>query len=183
MMGSNYDHDPHEAGGKIRVIRIIILICAIILIVLSVVLLIWGLIPHDKVVQSNNLENEMACFWGIPADKDDILVIDYIVEGIDVNFYLTYDKCWQEGNVDPIVEKEHARSDHFEVEITKSGYYYMNFESNDPSSQGKFYVDVNYKIMDKYSPLHIAFGVVCLIVAFILIVISVKLKHFPHIRL
>jgi hypothetical protein len=182
-MGSNYKHYPHEQSGKIRATRITLKIIAIILIILSIVLIIWGLLPHEKIVQNSDLGGPVACFQGIEAEKGDILVIDYVIEGIDVNFYLTYDRCWQEGNVDPIVEKEHARNDHFEVEITKSGNYYMNFEKSGSSNQGTFDVDLNYKIMDKYSPLHIALGVVCLVVAFILIIISVKLKHYPHVRL
>lgn len=171
------DEDESEVSAKIRRIRIVVKVSAIVLVVLSLVLLIYGLIPHDRVVSHKSLQGGyVGIYYGIPANKGDIMVIDYEVTGSDTAFYLTYDEAWSEGNQDYIEKRDHARIGHFEVDVERTGLYYLNFESNDPSSSASFNVDLGYKIKDRYSPLHIVLGASALAAALILTFIYLWLK-------
>ncbi len=105
--------------------------------------------------------------------------MDYTVIGNDVSFYLTYDQAWCEGNHDYLEKKDHVRSGHLKIDIDKSGEYFLNFESNDPSSSSSFYVDLSYKIMDRYSPLYIILGIALLIGGLILTLKYYLLKKKP----
>ena len=156
-------------GDKTRTLGLIIKIFAIVLVILSIVLLIYGLIPHDRVETTDTtLSGGVGCYKRILANKGDILVVDFELDVNDVSFYLTYGGAWCEGNHDYLEKKDHVRSGHLQINIDKSGYYYLNFESNDPSSSSSFHVDLSYKIMDRFSPLHIILGIASLIGGLIL---------------
>lgn len=176
----NFDDEPEPVKrDKNLTLGIIIKIFAIVLIILSIILLIYGLIPHDRVETTHaKLTGGVACYKGIPANKGDIMVVDFTVEDNYVSFYLTYGEAWCDGNYDYLEKKEHVRSGHIEINIEKSGEYFLNFESNNPSSPS-FNVDLSYKIMDRYSPLHIILGAITLATGLILTIIFLWLKKKP----
>lgn len=175
------DDSAFAPRKKNRAILPLFKILAVVLIAISILLLIYGLIPHERTsVSDESIQGGcLGCASTIYAKKGDILILDYEVTGGDVNFYLTFDESWRSGNRDYIVKKDHAVDDHREIEIENSGYYYLNFESNDPDSSVSFNVNYSYKLLDKYSPLYIILGVISLVCAFILIIIGGKLKRKP----
>ncbi|UCE73099.1 MAG: hypothetical protein JSV56_08645 [Methanomassiliicoccales archaeon] len=147
-------------SDKTKIIKFILKFIAIDFLILSIILIVFGLMPHEKIVVNNKPLQpvEIACSHAIELDKGEILVIDYVVQGKDVAFYLTYGDPWQEGNYAYLVKRDHAGNDHIELDAEKSGFYYLNFESNDPSTTGTFSVDLSYKIMDRYSPMYVILG-------------------------
>lgn len=155
---------------KQRTLGLIIKIFAVVLVILSIIFLIYGLIPHDRVETTHKTlqGGYVGCYKGIPANEGDILEVDFTVVGNDVSFYLTYEQAWCEGNHDYLVKRDHVRSGNLQINIEKSGEYFLNFESNDPSSSSSFYVDLSYKIMDRFSPLYIILGIAFLIGGLIL---------------
>ncbi|UCG68702.1 MAG: hypothetical protein JSV09_12995 [Thermoplasmata archaeon] len=182
MKGYYPDEDIKSTPSeKKEWMNIIIKVLAIILVVLSMILLIWGLIPHDRVDPTNKTlqGGYTGCYTGVEAKKGDILEIKYYIDGADVTFYLTYGQAWSPGSNDYVKKIEHASSARFQVDIDKSGIYYLNFNCNDPSSSGSFDVDLTYKIMDRYSPIYIVFSVISLVGALILTVIYLWLKKRP----
>jgi len=182
MRTNNYGDDLETtAKSKSKLIGTIIKILAVVLIIVSIILLLYGLMPHERVsVKNKTLEGgHVGCYSGILADKGDILVIDFVVEGSDVAFYLTYGQAWCEGNYDALEQKDHVRSGHLKINIEKTGYYYLSFESNDPSSSSSFSVDLSYEIMDRYSPLHIVLGIASLVGGLILTIIYTWVKKRP----
>ncbi len=179
-------NDPHRENGaapgtKNRALSLILTILTVILIVLSIVFIVYGLIPRERVpVSDKPLQGgSISCASTIEAYKGDILVIDYTVYGKDVAFYLTYDELWGEGNNDYIEKIDYASSDHIEIEVKNSGFYWVNFEAYEPSSPETFSVDLSYKVMSRYSPLHIVLGVASLVMAIILIIVSHWVKKRP----
>jgi len=165
---------------KTRTTGLIIKVFAIVLVILSIVFLIYGLIPHDRVETTDtSLSGGVGCYKRILANEGDILVVDFTVVGNDVSFYLTYEQAWCEGNRDYLEKKDHVRSGHLQINIEKSGEYYLNFENNDPSSSSSFYVDLSYKIMDRFSPLYIVLGIALLIVGLILTLKYHSIKKKP----
>lgn len=182
MRTNHYEDDlDTTAKSKSKIIGTIIKIIAVVLIIVSIILLLFGLMPHERVsVKNKTLEGGyVGCYSGISADKGDILIIDFVVEGSDVAFYLTYGQAWCEGNHDALEQKDHVRDGHLEINIEKTGYYYLNFESNDPSSSTSFNVDLSYKIMDRYSPLHIVLGMASLGGGLILTIIYTWVRKKP----
>lgn len=153
---------------KTRTSRLIVKIFAIVLIILSIVFLIFGLIPQDRVEKTDTtLSGGVGSYKMILVNEGDILVVDFVVDGNDVSFYITYGGAWIDGNRDYIVKKEHVRSGHLQINIENSGEYFLNFENNDPSSSS-FNVDLSYKIMDRFSPFYIILGIASLIGGLIL---------------
>ncbi len=182
-MSMNYfevEQEPVKRDKK-RTLGLIIKIFAIVLVILSIILIIYGFIPHDRVPTTRKTlqGGNVAIYYGIPVKESDILVVDFMVEGNDVSFYLTYEQAWSEGNRDYLLKKDHVRTGEMQINIEKSGYYYLNFESNDPSSSSSFQVDLSYKVMDRYSPLHILLGIVCLIGGLLLTLQYHLLKKKP----
>jgi uncharacterized membrane protein len=110
-----------EPSGKLRqIIRVI----AIVLVVVSIILIIYGLIPYEKVSNNRTLQGGLSCSSGIDVNEGDILVIDFEVDGPDVDFYLTYEQPYDEDDQDYIEKVEHATDEHLEVNIKKSGFRY-----------------------------------------------------------
>lgn len=123
----------------------------------------------------------VAASQAVELQKGEVLVIEYSVEGKDAAFYLTYGSPWSSGNNEYIVKMDHAGLDHFEVEADKTGFYYMNFQSNDPSSHGTFDVDpLNYKVVTRFTPTYIIFGITSLIVGLGLALFYIGWKKKPH---
>lgn len=167
---------PKESSGKLRfIIRLI----AIILVVVSILLIIYGLIPYEKVSSSRILQGGISCSSGIDVNEGDILIIDFDVDGPDIDFYLTYERPFDEDEPDYVEKVEHATSEHLEVNIKKSGYYYFNFGCNDPSSSQGFTVDLTYKILGRYSLVYILLGVIFLAVGLVLTMLQHFLKKGP----
>jgi hypothetical protein len=181
-MRMNYFDDDLESTkrDKTSTLGLLIKVFAIVLVVISLIFLIYGLIPHDRVPTTHTtLSGGVGCYKGIPANEGDIMVVDFDVEGNDVSFYLTYGECWSEGNHDYLEKKDHVRSGHLQINIDKTGDYFLNFENNDPSSSSSFNVDLSYKVMDRYSPLHIILGIAFLGGGLILTIIYLWLKKKP----
>ncbi len=182
-MNMNYleVEDISSPDPKIHRIGIILKALALILVVVSVILLVYGLIPNERIASHRDLGGYSGSSSTIEANKGDIMVIDYEVDGNDVAFYLTYGESWDSGNHDYIEKKDHARFDHFEINVKKSGLYYLNFVNNNPSTSGGFTVDLNYIIMNRYSPLHIIFGVAALVIGLVLTIIYLRFEKRPPI--
>jgi hypothetical protein len=167
---------PKEPSGKLRqIIRII----AIVLVVVSIILIIYGLIPYEKVSNNRTLQGGLSCSSGIDVDEGDILVIDFEVDGPDVDFYLTFEQPYNEDNQEYIEKVEHATNEHLEVNIKKSGFYYFNFGCDQPSSSNGFIVDLNYKILGRYSLVYILLGVIFLAIGLVLTMLQHFLKKGP----
>lgn len=165
MRMDQMDNSGHyNKESKNRKSRTVIKILAVIFVVIAIILIVIGLMPSDRIPRTDRelQGGYLNCFTGIYAEKGDILVIDYTVYGSDVAFYLTADESYCEGNLDYIEKSDHAVNDHFEVNVEKSGYYYMSFESNEPSNTETFTVELSYKLMNTYSPLHLIGGVMSL---------------------
>ena len=99
-MRMNYievEQEPIKRDKK-RSIGLIIKIFAMVLVILSIILLIYGFIPHDRVPTTHKTlqGGNVACYSGISVKKSDILVVDFMVEGNDVSFYLTYEQAWSD---------------------------------------------------------------------------------------
>ena len=136
----------------------IIKILALVFLILSITFIILGLMPQTKYGVKKPLQPvEVATSHAVDLQKGEILVLDYSVEGKDASFYLTYSVPWSAGSGDYIEKNDHAVVDHLEYEADKTGFYYLNFESNDPSTSGTFQVDLEYQpsetITDRL-PLH-----------------------------
>jgi hypothetical protein len=179
-------HFPDEnikptPSDKDKWMSTIIKVSAVILVILSIILLIIGLMPHDRVEPTDKtLQGGYSqCYTRIEAKKGDILEMEYEIDGADVAFYLTYGEPWSPGSTDYIEKIEHASSARLQINLDNSGYYYLNFNCNDPSNTGGFNVDLTYKIMDRYSPMHIMFSVLSLVGALILTIIYLWLKKRP----
>jgi hypothetical protein len=159
----------------------IIKIAALNFLILSILLIILGLLPTTKYAVSKEFQEVPVGFsQAVELEKGEVLVIDYSVEGKDSAFYLTYATPWSSGNRDYIEKTDHAGLDHFEVEADKTGFYYMNFQSNDPSSQGTFQVDLEYKVVDRFTPTYIILGITALIVGLGLALFYMWWKKKPH---
>jgi hypothetical protein len=180
------EHPEHEIevqpSKKNKRFGRIIKLMALNFLVLSILLIILGLLPQNKVVVSDYALQpvEVATSSAIEMEKGEILVIDYSVEGKDAAFYLTYGESWASGNHDYIAKRDHANLDHFEIDAEKTGFYYLNFESNNPSTQGTFQVTLSYKIMTRFTPLYIIYGVTALIVGMGLAIFYLWWKKKPH---
>lgn len=151
--------------------------------ILSILLIVLGLIPQQKPggVSDYALQAvEVGTSHAVDIEKGEILIIDYSVEGKDTAFYLTYGESWSSGNHDYIEKKDHATIDHFEVDIDKTGFYYLNFESNAPSSQGTFQVTLSYKILTRFTPFYIISGITSLLVGLGLTIFYLWWKKKPH---
>lgn len=182
-MNLSHHHDENSATpppkkGKIGAL---LKILALIFVVLAIILLIYGLIPHEKfsVSDENKQGGYSGCATSILAKKGDIMIVDYEVQGGDVTFYLTYNELWKGEGQDYIIKRENTITGHLEMDIEKSGFYYLNFENNDPSQYDTFNVNLSYKVMSRYSPMYIIMGVVSLVIAFALIILGAKLKKRP----
>jgi hypothetical protein len=149
----------------------------------SILLIILGLIPQDKlIVKDKQLQPvEIGISESIELDKGDILILDYAVEGKDAAFYLTYGDPWSAGNQNYIEKKDHARLDHFEIEAENSGFYYLNFQTNDATSSGTFQVTLDYRVQSRFSPIYIFFGIVSLVIGLALTIFYTWLKKSPHV--
>ena len=179
-MSQEYDEDARFLGCKISIIRPIFKVLALILIVISIILVVFGLLPHDRVPLTDKQlpGGYLGCASTIEANKGDIVIMDYeIEEGTNVDFYLTYAESWRNGNHDYIEKNEHDESGHFEIDIEKSGTYFLNFENSNPSSSEQFPVSLSYKVMNRYSPAHVVFGVILFAVGLILTLICPKQKE------
>lgn len=151
--------------------------------VLSILLIVLGLVPQQKPggVSDYPLQAvEVGTSHAVDIEKGEILIIDYSVEGKDAAFYLTYGDSWSSGNHDYIVKKDHATIDHFEIDVDKTGFYYLNFESNTPSSQGTFQVTLSYKILTRFTPFYIISGITSLLVGLGLTIFYLWWKKKPH---
>jgi hypothetical protein len=160
-----------------RIIRIL----ALVFLILSITFIILGLMPQTKYVVKKPLQPvEVATSHAVDLQKGEILVLDYSVEGKDAAFYLTYSVPWSSGGVDYIEKNDHAVVDHLEYEADKTGFYYLNFESNDPSTSGTFQVDLEYKVVSRFTPTLIIIGITALIVGVGLALIYLWWKKKPH---
>jgi hypothetical protein len=151
--------------------------------ILSILLIVLGLIPQQKPggVDEYPLQPvEVGTSHAVDIEKGEILIIDYSVEGKDASFYLTYGNSWSSGNHDYIVKKDHATIDHFEVDIDKTGFYYLNFEGNPSSPQGTFQVTLSYKILTRFTPFYIISGITSLLVGLGLTIFYLWWKKKPH---
>ncbi len=173
------DDGTHPSEVKRRKKRTILKGLALIMIIVGILLLIFGLLPQERVVVSNKQlqGGYINCFSAIDANEGDILVIDYSIEGPDVTFYLSYEEPCSEDNRDYIEKRDHARNDHLEIDIETTGTYYFTFERNDPASSESFYVDLSYKIMDRYSPVYIILGIMFIILGIVLLIANLILKR------
>ena len=70
--------------------------------------------------------------------------------------------------------------DHLEYEAERTGFYYLNFETNDPSTTGTFQVDIEYKIITRFTPTYIIMGITALIVGIGLALFYLWWKKKPH---
>ena len=161
-------------------------ICAVIFIVLSIILIIIGLLPHDRIVVENReFTDGFSYGYAIDANVGDIIIIDYELDGNDAAFYLTYATSYQQGNRDYILMREHAYNNHFEHDVKKSGHYWINFESNavTDTNPGLFNVKLSYRVMSRYSPTHVGFGIISIIIAVLMIILYSRVREKPHILL
>jgi hypothetical protein len=180
-MRMDYYQEPEtpptkEPSGRLRMI---IRIIAIVLVVVSIILIVYGLIPYEKVSNDRTLQGGISCSSGVDVDEGDILVIDFTVDGPSVDFYLTFEQPYDEDDNGYVKKIEHATDEHLEVNIEKSGFYYFNFGCNEPSSSQGFLVDLNYKILGRYSLIHILLGVIFLVVGLVLTMLQHFLKKGP----
>ncbi len=91
----------HKPPGEHRIIAQAARVCAVIFIVLSIILIIIGLLPHDRIVVENReFTDGFSYGYAIEVNKGDILIIDYELDGNDAAFYLTYTSSFQQGNRD-----------------------------------------------------------------------------------
>jgi hypothetical protein len=150
--------------------------------ILSILFIMMGLLlPQTLHGASKPIYGiSVASSEALEVQKGEILVIDYSVEGKDAAFYLTYGAPWSTENQDYIVKMDHAGLDHFEVEAEKTGFYFMNFQSNDPSSHGTFNVDLEYKVISRFTPTYIILGITALIVGLGLALFYMGWKKKPH---
>lgn len=159
---------------------------AVIFIILSIILIIIGLLPHDRIVVKNReFTDGFSYGYAIDANKGDILIIDYELTGNDAAFYLTYGSSFQQGNQDYILVREHAYNNHFEHDVKKSGMYWLNFESNavTATNPGLFSVKLSYRIMSRYSPTYVGYGIISLIIGVLMIITYSRVREKPHILL
>jgi hypothetical protein len=182
MKGYYQEEDiKHTPKERDKLMGKIIKLTAGILVILSLILLIFGLMPHERVepTEKSLQGGYTQCYSSIEAKKGDILEIEYEIDGADVTFYLTYNQPWSTGSEDYIEKIEHASSARLQVIIEKSGFYYLTFNCNDPSTSGSFNVDLTYRILDRYSPLYIMLSVLLLVVALVLTIIYLWQKKRP----
>jgi hypothetical protein len=158
----------------------IIKIMAFNFLILSIVLIVFGLLPQSRHPVSRTFQPvEVATSEAVDLEKGEILVIDYYIEGKDTSFYLTIGNPWQSSGGNYLEKREHSVTDHIEYEAPWSGLYYMNFESTDSSSE-TFQVEMDYKIVTRFSPFYILMGVTALIVGVGLAVFYIWWKKKPH---
>jgi len=179
--------DPPRAPRDIkRLISITARVLAAVFVVLSIILIIIGLLPHDRiVVEDREFTDGFSYGYAVDANKGDILIIDYELEGNDAAFYLTYQTSYQQGNRDYILMREHAYNNHFELDVKKSGLYWFNFESNAVSdtNPGLFSVKLSYRVMSRYTPTYVGYGIVTLIIGVLMIILYSRVREKPHILL
>ena len=159
-------------------------VCAVIFIALSIILIIIGLLPHDRIVVENReFKDGFSYGYAINANIGDIIIIDYELSGNDAAFYLTYATSYQQGNRDYIFMREHAYNNHFELDVKKSGLYWINFESNavTDTNPGLFSVKLSYRVMSRYSPTHVGLGIISLIIGVLMIILYSRVREKPHV--
>jgi hypothetical protein len=181
--GNNGHHIEVKPSKKNKRIRLLIRLIALNFIIWSILLIILGLMPQDKlVVENKELQPvEIGISESVELEKGEILILDYSLEGKDAAFYLTYGDPWSSSNQEYLEKKDHASLDHFEIEAENSGFYYLNFQSNDVSSSGTFQVTMSYKVQSRFSPIYIFFGIVSLVIGLALTIFYVWLKKSPHV--
>jgi hypothetical protein len=176
-------HEPEieiKPSKKNKTMGRIIKIMALNLLILSILLMILGLLPQTRDPVSKAFQPvEVATSEGVTLEKGEILVVDYYIEGKDTSFYLTIGQPWQSSGENYLVKREHSVTDHIEYEAQWSGLYYMNFESKDSSSE-TFQVEMDYKIVTRFTPIYILMGVTALIVGVGLAVFYIWWKKKPH---
>jgi hypothetical protein len=159
----------------------IIKLWALSFLIISILLIIFSLVPQEKLVVKNYALQpvEVGISHAIDVEKDEMLIIDYSIEGKDTAFYLTYGESWALGNHDYIEKREHSSLGHFEIDADKTGFYYLNFESSS-SSSGTFQVTLNYKIMTRFTPFYFISGITSLLVGLALAIFYLWWKKKPH---
>jgi hypothetical protein len=184
--GSPHVEPTHKHPGGHKLIAQVARICAVIFIALSIILIIIGLLPHDRIVVENReFTDGFSYGYAIEANKGDILIIDYELEGNDAAFYLTYTTSYQQGNRDYILMREHAYNNHFELDVKKSGLYWLNFESNavTGSNPGIFSVKLSYRVMSRYSLTYVGYSIITLVIGVLMIILYSRVREKPHILL
>ncbi len=158
----------------------IIKIMAFNFLILSIILIIFGLLPQARSPVSKTFQPvEVATSEAVDLEKGEIIVVDYYIEGKDTSFYLTFERPWQSSAGNYLEKREHSVTDHIEYEAQWAGLYYLNFESKDSSSE-TFQVEMDYKIVTRFTPIYFIMGATSLIIGVGLAVFYIWWKKKPH---